>query len=1425
MPIKVGEVEDTSTSVKIGDVEEAPKKDKNSIGNLSRQALASVLDIPGGVVGLGGLIQAGIDQLFNTTRANPAAERFGAPEHVFTTARDKPAAQSLDNTMIHVSQDMRKGVNDIVGVGEPETIPEQIARILPGAVIPAGEVSSGSKAVDALSGIVLPFAQTTAKASLPVKAAQIALQGGVAVGADQAIRAASEPPLVIGEPQDAFTKDPYDAGRYKKDNSLEWLIGLGVLAGGSALAYQAVKRAPLDPGVVGYLAKKDLQPDSALKNTPLPPGSRTIGQQFYEKAIDRRAALPDSLRALGVEADVVDDVEGIATRDPNRQAMGILHDGIMPDTGKSIPSYSREVEAPYQALDPASRETFDLGMVAIRERLNRIFSTFKTRFGDSDAFNAFTTKEIQFHTKKIEKAQSEIDRLSKMIDQTDDPHMLDSIERSVMRQNAKINEAQVRINDWRLAGDTGKVMGASGKEWDLNDFWTNSKTAKEMNEFLTDTIGGYRTKTGLLIGKELAGEGELDAAIHNLKKNPQLLAMAQSYGKITEGLLQHGVDQGVWSKEAARKMKDLMTLDELGPMYVPGRENLPDMTTPQKFMRLFGINTTGAKDLARDIIGNMNIRALDVGQGIQKPMNPTEVLHSYVAAVFNHVQKSKMQAKALDAMSKALNDAQAAGLMEKPGIDVGLLGVSDDVHGGNPINESSSYVRSLRSQGVDLEKNMITVQRDGKLENWYVSDKGLRDALEMAPRAVAGFDAIGTQMKNAFTAGTTRNALFAPAQFLYSMYQIGINSMAHGVGFNPATAIKGFAHAASTNILRETGAILRKNIVENTMMGKQNSAWVEGLANRIEKRVADTFYDRFNRETGGLHSNYYSKDTSALLPDLTKQYGETYRDPGAWKIAWRYLSALNGAMHDGAMLGLQMRLAGQKAKSLQTTVKNLTGADLDAINVQSKKIGGDFRAVGSGETANKIANWVPWSGAMINSLASFGRAAKTNPVGFLGGITSWIVAPTVLEYIMTYGLGSEEQKRAYSQQYSDNMMSSNLVVPTGDPNKPMLLPLPPEAAIFRAATLAAIDGLVGYSNDYRELPTNNPNLGPSLDLNKPLPGHDQVFEEQQKKDYKRMMMIALARFFNVPLPPAMQALAAEAGQMLYLGPPTDAEAPTAGNIRPLGGTEKISGMEQGQSRFPDSPFTREVEGVMNALLGFIGSLTVGMSNAFDQGSRADLATGIGNAISEGAREITGFTRVLNPLTGESSRPTANDATEEKVRIKSNGLDGLIKEFNNRRTMGSVVNPKTMENYPGDAAYPSYSPLMDMISMKAANYQNVNATFEKLVSDAQRIRVDVLGSTFVSKSVTRNDVLNGLLADQVGKPFTPELKRKAEDAITWEIKSYRELMYANLLQVEKDIQDYLDQSGYKGEPFKLEKAGAIAASVRQLAPTLEASPTP
>lgn len=1417
----------------------------------ARQALAGVFDVVPGIISLAGMTKGVADWTMDTV-VPTVAGRGHEVEKSFGDYFDPN-----NNSVMATANRATDFVNKTVGVDDPEGL-EQLARIS-SILIPTPAVAPKlvGHVPSFLSSLMLPLSQITKGVSKKRQVAEYLAQVGLTLAADQGIRYASDQPMAFSDPtntgevefelsepvlqQQPDTEfvigDPVapsgepmplaQAPPRKKDNTLAWLIAIGTVAAGG-LAAQRLLRAKQEAST---------SPFSGIPNRPqIERPERTFGDKWYSSAIDAREVLPDTLKRHGASQEVVDKVQGLGFTDPLRQAEIVAADGIMPVTGKRIPSFAKDIDLPYSQLSDEQKQVFNQGMVAMREKLHRIEGTYQKRFGDSDKFAKFVDEQIEYHRTVEERWLKEIDGYKEQLDAIDpnDLFGMETIERRVRAANDRLMSARKKIDDYRLAGDTGVIVGKSGKTYNLHEFWgvgnRHGKTAKEIDDFLNDVYSDYRDPMGLrrptfeLLPKkkELAGserdvvsDAELDAAILKMKNDPATLKMARAYGQITKGLIDHGVDMGVFGRDVADSMKKSMTFDDLGAMYIPGREFPEEETLTgikqlvHKTAKAFGLHTTAARDLNIDLIGNMNKRAEASKMGIQDPIAPIEMLNSYMASVFNQINKSKAQGEALDILASTIAENSNTNMV------VRHINTASEPY--MPRISDESVVADLRGKGVDVEAGMITIQRNGNFETWYVSDPNLRQVLEMSPRLINTIPgAIGKKAKDVMTVTTTRNPAFAPIQFLYSMQQTGIVSTAHGVRYTPLDAIKGMTHVAATNVARETAAIFRRSLAEDGMLGRINPTWADAFASRLEQRVSSSFYETFNRETGGSYSQYTAQEGLAALPDLTKRFGQLYKDPSKWKIAWRYLDAISTALQDGATVGLQMRLAGKEA--VKDTSK-LSSDLAKMVNQRSKNIQGDFRAVGSSTTAQMIANHVPWSGAILNSYASYARAFKTNPLGFTAGVGKWVVIPTILEYLTVYLASDDETKKAYSNRYSDYVMSSNFVVPTGDASAPMVIPLEPSMAPLRAATLAAMDSLFGYSNDYLEM---SDTTGYGVGANTTLTA-EQLQQMGIEKEYKHMMAIAFGRALNIPIPPLAQAAVATTGNTLYIGPPVDGEVGLPVDIRPLGGAEQISGMGRGQGRYPDGVFDRTVEGVIAALFGLAGNTAVQMSEAFDIGSRGDphvpgdegsVLRGASEALQAGSKNIIGFMRVFNPLNGYATLPNSNDAIEERVRLKKDAITQLKNEFNNRRTAGMVSNMNTGLNFPGDGAIPSDDPVMDRVLgvIGGTLMNNSAAPFEAKVSDLQKALTSVNASAF---SITAVKQYFPDYADKPNHQITPKDKIYMQEQLHEAIKLHRAMILAEYIKLENLLNAALVEAG--GEETTLEEF-TKRPSFSQIAPT-------
>lgn len=1379
--------------------------EKRDGGGVLKQALAGIMDIPQAIPAVPGLIHG-------IARIPGAIERHGSEGAL------PVIADALDNPSMHVVSKMRDFNNETLGITDPQTTGESLARLssllipTPDKLVtaPAKALSAAvkagpmlSKGIEMATRMAVPTAQISEKASNGGKLLEYGAQTLIPAAVDQGMRYATNQNSLLDFDR-ATTINEVPPPEEQHDNTKEWLIGLGALAGAGYTAYrykQAMKAVP-DPAP---LAKPM---DAAAKDLDL-------ATRMKQNILDRTAPIRAWLAKSGASEDQINTAVGLSKMDPHVVSQYVLADGKVPLVDGQLPKFNEEIIGPLSVIykkDPDRYNVWSQGMTAIREKLNRLSASFQD-LADPERFAKQQEDKIDFYSKKRdilrkEAKDTEEGWMQRDFEANERGEEIDSFAakndaRKLQRLRSGIAFRDNQINRWTTSAEGPQVIvGKSGREYNLNDLWDNDVriTGDQMSKILDDMeislkpVGFRHDRVAFLsTGKVVAGNDlmktrDLEGLITKLKSDPELYGIAKKYTQITDGVLQHWVNSGVGSKALADRWRNEMTIDGM-THYIPGFESKPDVKGFAGYMSklsyLIGWDTSAGAEMQKTIAHSLSQRAFDVGEGINMPIDPAQSMQMYVSSMLDHTKRATDQFRVLDLMSSSAGDAVAAdglpfvrriGIMAEPNV---------------PPKYLDKDIRDLVTKRGDNwnEGSILKVQRNGQIEHWWINDPALKVALEASPVLVNGINGMMSRLKSIYHAGTTRNILFGPAQFFYGTGQIMVTAPAHGAVFTPWNAAKGFWQVASTGIAREASNTLKQALNEGSTFFGMSPQYTAQLAKKMEDYVANQFVTKFGQETGGVHSQYLTNELNNNYPDIVKAFGAPYQaNYNGWRAAMRYLDIINHAMQDGPLVGLQMKMYSKAAakKSLDLEDPSTLAGLMHRVNAQSIKAGGDFRALGGSGTAQTIAAWVPYSGAILNGMAAIGGAFKAAPFKSTMALGASVIAPVLAEYLYWNTMASPEERKAYWTQYGDDTRNGGLFVPTGNPDKPIILPLLPEWAFAKSVTMAFLDNLLGMSNDQRDYGKNY------------LTGNDPTMDDR-KKDMRYGMIQSLARVIGIPTPPLIQALAASTGNQINLAPVPGANM-LPFNIQKLGGVEKLGGADSGQGRFVDGVFDRDAEGVVAALTGYVGQLLVSTSEAFNIGSRYDLEEGVKSGLETAGQSMAKFVKVTNPLYGEVTRVNPNDATVLHVKAKEDGFKALA-SISDLMLHPGVANTHTVEPFIGNSSQVAIpqDPVTQQIAMFVGNYAQQDPTqyFRQDNATIQKLLQDIRGADrFTDALVSRVPGYEG----RVGQPMSPFEKEKMIDTLSVQAMNNRIMMIHQYDAIEKQVNAQFPGSDFTFDGF-------------------------
>jgi len=472
-------------------------------------------------------------------------------------------------------------------------------------------------------------------------------------------------------------------------------------------------------------------------------------------------------------------------------------------------------------------------------------------------------------------------------------------------------------------------------------------------------------------------------------------------------------------------------------------------------------------------------------------------------------------------------------------------------------------------------------------------------------------------------------------------------------------------------------------------------------------------------------------------------------------------------------------------------------------NVVGKQIGGDYLAQGSSESIRGIRAWVPFSGAAIQGMRAFGAAMKKDPKATLAAISTVVVVPHIAELAFLYTMASEEQREAFWKQ-SDSTRVSNVMIPNPDGKTFTQAPVEPLMRVFRAITIEAIDGMTDASNAYRPYSVDNAS------------GADV-----ETGQFMHAFITGAASVLNLPPPPIVQAGLAASGLQGVMGVDPNSDS-YMGGIRPLAG-QQVTAMGRDQTSMPDGVLSKNVEGIIVALTGFLGSVALSTFNQFNIDIESGLEERTGRALGEAGSKLASYSRV-GQLFGldDTVRFTRASHLDRELRPMVRGLKAAQAIAQNAVNGGML---------PGGVMPAGNAPLgpEEYEQVQAAVNAAALGQNPRFMEAGTKIATAFKQLSIISASDRAQPDTVGMLPWlKAGEPYTRELKHRAQQELTTIINQERVMQLFMMKQHEELTGvSYADYAG-KSPPIRLDSPFAQpSASYEEEAtytPTPEAPPS-
>lgn len=1321
--------------------------------NPFRQAAAGVTDIGTGLVSLLGLGGAGIQAGYNTL-----FDEGGIKENFAKAVTD----EGIDQTLLEAGASGRQFFNELLGIEDPITTEDQIARIAGGFVpIPGFQVLSGAgKLANTLkhtSNVLLPTVRR-GKGGGAGFARRGAAQLGIGLGADQGLRALTDHPLMFSEQALSGKAPPIElADPPGGDETLVGGAGLDSLIEKRELVAQAgtqdeftlipTKRSQaieVDPDIIEGNADgadklreldrkvekeqgaNDLVFWGTMLGVAITGGAgakylhkgvvkkhgsvRNYGQYLHEQTVDKAQALADTLRKQGHSEDAVQSVVHNAHSDWLDVAVNFLQTGRLgqdftPKAGMTAHSHVK-LRGQHRALGE-NRQLADDAMLAQTERAARIHKP-------------------------------------------------------------------------------GELWQGSRTEKELDDIINEARAIPEVKQWMDDmtetfdVLLDYQVSRGTLTTKQ-ANKFRENARLPGQEGQPGRLAYMPLYSKDPTTFMQRLSRNylGVNTKAG----REAAVIAEFGPRGTNvGMETLSPLDAVKKYS-LSTIKHANEEAFKAGVLAKL-ARVSHVAGNTTRQVGKTQTGREFVMPTARDTQFVG-RGTDLDDINKIPIEIFSGNKKIKSMFDDGSI---NDLRAGNKGNE------------------LVTVHTGGELLVYHVPDSGVRAALDLSNKLSPGLNAL-SHWKNLFTRGTTGNlSLFAPISHMFSAQQTAINVVgrsakdvgyvrAVGQGFRAGTwdSLKGTGKLMYSNMARDRAEYLTQRIAKHVGEGRIPPEAMINRQKRLEQIYMDSVVNHVRTESGRTVTGIGNVGTGSIddiMRIIGKDSAEFFgRDQmGLVKNLW---NSWNNAWHEGPAFGAMLRHIGKVHNE-----GGVVGPKVirEAVDI-SKTVSGDMRRVGAGQAAQIFNAAFPFSSAMVQSWNSIAGAARADWGKFIVGASALIGFPTVSELaynkVLSEASGTFPDPSGNGKQWTYNdyywngfttqQRSDNFIyfVPGRPPWEAVVIPVSPEWGLFRGIVMESMDAIFNFSD-----------VG-------------AIGMVDQDKTNRSQFWTAFTRVLDIPMPPPAAAIASYLGTDIRLGLAEEigGEDGPVSIIRkiPLGQGERVT-RRGGQAKFAEGYFDRTTVAIMQDIFGAAGTAMVNFGDAFMSG--ADRKEGsIVQGLSEGLESLSvsaqSQMRYTQPLFGKVLHPNANDeiaANLHAARETLTGKGGLADQLRNGY-IGAGIAYADGQMIEGDTIIPSDDPInMEL----AASAQLMDSNIGQLDSQIAKLRKDLTTIPLSQNLGSQRD------------------RRSLTDSKTLEIQALKAQQLAVIHGFEKELSRYLserydrdidiDLTSYKPRPNVREGSG-------------------
>ena len=1272
--------------------EEAPKK---RVSNPGKQAVASVIDLVTELPGFAGLIGAGGQAGYNYL-TDGSDKGFGEQ---FSDA----SSEGGDAWLMEQSSNMRKGTNELLGIQEPTSTEDILARNaalflpIPGpskieALGKLGKFGAG------LINVALPTVKSGTKANMLGRAA---IQGTVGAGIDQGVRALVDDPV-----------------------NLPLLLSDTALAGGITPQEQArLNSLVTDPNGM----------EEDLTYTTRTTMQRPISSELViDLSEDLEINIPESSVDEIVQDQLDTDIKMEKENDWNDVrnvaiAVGALIGGSYLTTRLRGPV---PLDAPVKPNPKFSsgkylHETMlDKGKV-----VNHVFD----EMGTDDITRAAIDNDIHTDVNGIAR---------------------ESVNEGMHGQgfdNKKWKSYSAAVLDSDEA-----ALKQQGKDTLFND-------AMKAQSELSAVRKGKRERS--LFRKDITDQ-QLDSVVTKARADGDIAALMNKHAQNYRADIEYEVFRGFTTRQDADDIigifGDITKKGEVGT-YMPFYGQTPADFTALMARKFLGINTKKGDELrtvaefqARS--GGTSAKLANASEAMKRHR-----LHNvaYVnEQLYKHNILTKMAGIAFSdgkLVRTALKNGKfvssnVALKHSQTGRQTHLIAIGDDVKT-DPNNIAMKTVKKTDDKEVDdivdqsindlrakYGKELVAVHHKGKLYAYRVPDQGVRASLELSPKLNKVLE-FNNHWKNVFTKFTTGDySLFAPISHVFSAQQVASTTAARE-GTLQGFKSYGRSLGGSKDIFMDQMAgtlsnYLIKAIATNRGWGKNAHTLQATMHNRYSNSLLAKVRSETGRTTTGIGT------TDASLQEMIDQFGPSFSNfYGAEQMGLvkNVLKAFNNAANEGPAYGVIQREIGKVVQEGKTP--NIP--QIRKAVEQGKTLAGDMSRRGSSSLAVGINASIPFSSAMLQSWNALGSAAKYDWKAFAVGAGALIGAPTLMELGMNAALnktgmtfkdasGKDWTYDDYywngytTQQRTDNAI---LFVPGKPPWEAIVFPISPEWGLMRAITIETADALFNLS----------------------ATGNIEVADKGEWKVGRDHFIGSLHRVLDLPLPPLSAGILSGMGIDIRAGfhvsEGDDPENPSTGvgflQALPIGTGERVSG-RMGRTKDVNGSIDKNVSAAIKDIFGAGGTAYVAFHEAIN-GGMTNKGGSLGRGLSQGVESVLDSARrqarYTQPLFGKTFKPTSNDEIGITLYNKKQALLSLS---NDAKILSGGEGYVKIDGK--DVAIDTVVPTQDPIRIDLAtsadvvkgNVSMLDDTISKLRSDITRMGI----STSFNSQRERQDYIDG-----------------------------------------------------------------------------------